>query len=389
VGDVEGFLGESFGIAPHLATGLGCFDDLLSVADADRALTGSELRAPAVRVVRDGDAVPVHRYTRAARTGATRMDDVIDPGRVLALYADGATVVFQRLHRWWPPITELCRELEEFLGHAIQANAYLTPPGAAGLAPHHDTHDVFVLQVAGTKSWVVREPLIERPLPRHRCDHAAALGQPVVAEHDLRPGDALYVPRGFVHSASTQRGLSLHLTLGLLGTTVLDVLDVLVDRAAEDERFRELLPLGHPFDHDVARRAVEAAVADLVDWLDTVDSAEVATTVSERFVARRAPSLGGQLLELARLDGIDDATVIGRRAGTSHALRVDDESLVLILGDRRLTLPAALEPAVRRLSDGAARPVGDLADLLDAPSRLVLVRRLVAEGLLVTGPTDG
>lgn len=389
MGDVERFLSGSFGVAPHLASGLGSFDDLLSVRDADGVLTGSELRAPAVRVVRDGDAVAVRRYTRSARSGATRMDDVVDPGRVLALFADGATVVFQRLHRWWPPITELCRELEEFLGHAVQANAYLTPPGAAGLAPHHDTHDVFVLQVSGTKSWVVREPLIERPLPRHRCDHAAALGQPVVSELDLRPGDALYLPRGFVHSASTQRGLSLHLTIGLLGATVHDILGLLVDRAAEDERFRRLLPLGHPFDHDVARQAVEAAVADLVDWLGTVDPAEVATTVSERFVARRAPSLDGQLLELARLDDLDDATVVVRRSGTSHALRVEDEGLVLILGDRRLSLPAALEPAVRRLSDGAARPVGDLADLLDASSRLVLVRRLVAEGLLVTGPPDG
>jgi hypothetical protein len=49
-----------------------------------------------------------------------------------------------------------------------------------------------------------------------------------------------------------------------------------------------------------------------------------------------------------------------------------------------LDLPAVLEPAVIRLLDGTARPVAALADLLDGPSRAVLVRRLVRDGLLRT-----
>jgi hypothetical protein len=47
-------------------------------------------------------------------------------------------------------------------------------------------------------------------------------------------------------------------------------------------------------------------------------------------------------------------------------------------------MPAALEPAVRRLTDGAPHRVGDLADLLDPGSRAVLVRRLVREGAVRT-----
>jgi hypothetical protein len=46
-------------------------------------------------------------------------------------------------------------------------------------------------------------------------------------------------------------------------------------------------------------------------------------------------------------------------------------------------MTSALEPAVARLL--AARepvPVAGLADLLDGPSRLVLVRRLVREGIV-------
>jgi mannose-6-phosphate isomerase-like protein (cupin superfamily) len=372
-------------VAPHLAVGVGPFDDLLSLADVDRALTGPELRRPAVRVVRDGEAVAGARYTRSARTGDTRIDDVVDPGRLLALFEEGSTVVLQRLHRWWPPLTALCSDLELFLGHGVQANAYLTPPGAAGLAAHHDTHDVFVLQVSGTKSWVVREPLIQLPLPRHRADHEAAALQPVCAEVELAPGDALYVPRGFIHSATAQQGLSLHVTLGILGTTVHDVLGVVLDRAAEDIRFRRLLPVSHPFDDDLAQQAVKEAVAELVDWLGEVDPAEVASTVSERFVANRRPSLDGALLELATLDGLDDTTVVERRPASLHRLRSDGDTLAVTWGNRRVTFPAALEAAVTRLLDSGPLPVGNLADLLDGPSRMVLVRRLVREGLLRTG----
>jgi lysine-specific demethylase/histidyl-hydroxylase NO66 len=354
----------------------------------DRALTGSGLRQPAFRLVRDGEPVDPRSYTRAGRTGRHQFSDLIDTGRVLDLFAGGATVVLQSLHRWWPPLARLCGDLELALGHPLQANAYLTPPGAAGLAPHHDTHDVFVLQVAGVKHWVVRRPVVAAPLAHHRSIHELAAAQPVIFETDLDAGDALYLPRGFVHSAATQQGTSLHLTLGVLATTVHDVLRRVLDRAGDDATFRASLPAGYPFDRDAAVRSVKAALSELMVWLERVDPGDVADEVSEQFFARRTPLLDGQLAEIDALDRIDDTTVVRRRARGPVAIgRQDDKRLRLTLGDRRLLLPGTLEPAVRRLLDGQPRRVGDLADLLDADSRRVLVRRLVREGVLRTAPT--
>jgi lysine-specific demethylase/histidyl-hydroxylase NO66 len=384
-------------VAPHRWRHAEAFDDVLSLADVDRALTGSGLRRPAFRVVRDGEVLPPGTYTRSARTGATRIDDLIDTGRALELFAGGATIVLQGLQRWWAPATRFCRDLELVLGHAVQANAYLTPPGAAGLAPHHDTHDVFVLQVAGTKHWVVREPAVDTPLPRHTSDHDTAAAQPVLFEADLVPGDALYLPRGFVHSAAAQQGISLHMTLGLLATTVHDVLRQLVDMAGDDVTFRRSLPSGWPYHDDTATGAVKAAVSDFADWLGRVDTAEVARQMRDRFVANRTPVLDGQLLEIVGLADVGDDSVVVRRAGTIGALALDPPSadprhggepgrLRLTLGDRQVVMPAELEPAVRRLTDGAPHRVGDLADLLDTDSRHVLVRRLIREGAVWTSP---
>jgi hypothetical protein len=381
---------------------------VLSLHDVDHALTGAGLRHPAFRLVRDGEAIAPADYTRPARTGAARIDDLIDPGRVLDLFASGATVVLQSLQRWWEPATRFCRDLELALGHATQANAYLTPAGAAGLAPHHDTHDVFVLQVAGSKHWVVREPAVDTPLRRHVSDHEAAAARPVLFEVDLAPGDALYLPRGVVHSATAQEGVSLHITVGVLATTVHDVLQALVEQAGDDPAFRRSLTAGWAFDDGAATAAVKSAVADMVDWLGRVDAAQVAGRLRDRFVSRRTPLLDGQLLEVVGLDRLDDDSVVVRRAGIVATLTVEGAepedrsgllgasdggtpgrgpSVCLTLGDRRVEMPAPLEPAVRRLLDGSPHRVGELADLLDHPSRLVLVRRLVREGALRTrGP---
>ena len=169
-------------------------------------------------------------------------------------------------------------DLELALGHPLQANAYLTPPGAAGLAPHHDTHDVFVLQVAGAKHWVVRQPVLSCPLAHHQSDPRAGRGAARdVRDRPARRATRSTCPRGFVHSATTQQGTSLHLTLGVLATTVHDVLRRMIDRAAADDiAFRAGLPAGFPFDHDVAARTVKAALSDLIGWLERLDPGDVA-----------------------------------------------------------------------------------------------------------------
>jgi mannose-6-phosphate isomerase-like protein (cupin superfamily) len=380
---VEGFLRDSFARVPARWRAERN-DDLLSLADVDTILTGSGLRRPSIRLVRDGVVLDPATWTRRARTGSVWVDDVIHPGKVLDHFAAGATIALQGLHRWWPDLTILCRQLEIELGHPVQANAYLTPAGAAGLAPHHDTHDVFVLQVSGTKSWIVREPVLAAPLPRQRSDHDEAGRQPVLFEADLQPGDCLYLPRGFVHSARAQSGVSLHLTLGVLATTASDVLRRLVDATAEDPLFRRTMPAGFGTDPAVATEAVKEVVTQFLGWLSHVDAGEVARGLVRSFGANRQPLLAGQLHEVARLDRLDDDTAVTLRPGTVWHLDLAGDRMTVTTGDRTIELPAVLEVAVRRLLDGDAATVGSLSDLLDEPSRLVLVRRLVREGLLRT-----
>ncbi|MFP3381102.1 cupin domain-containing protein, partial [Bacillus sp. SIMBA_069] len=77
------------------------------------------------------------------------------------------------------------------------------------------------------------DPLRDQPWSDHRDEVAAqAAGTPAIDE-TFRPGDALYLPRGWIHSAEALGGVSVHLTIGVAAYTRNDVVQEAVARAAD------------------------------------------------------------------------------------------------------------------------------------------------------------
>lgn len=359
------------------------FADLFTLDDVDRLVSSSFARTPTFRLVRDGTPVPPARYSKTARVGGQSVSGVGDPRRVFQEFADGATIVLQGLQRYWPPLIDFCRQLELDLTFPVQANAYVTPPGSQGLAVHYDTHDVFVLQVAGSKEWELYDPVFPDPLPSQPWASRQREPGPVTLSVRLAGGDFLYVPRGFLHSARAQAELSAHLTIGIHSETRHDVLRHVVESAAEMADFRRSLPPGYAEDEEGLAKTVEMAIADLRSWLDSVDARAVAADAAARFWSGRGPVLRGQLGSVLALGSLDDGTRLRRRPGAICHVRPQDGFLHVGLGQLELRMPAALEPVLRRIAAaGAPFVVADLADLMDEGSRLVLARRLVREGLL-------
>ena len=387
VGDVDHFLHDVLGRRPHLHRGdaTDTLSSLLTVDDVDELLTGRSLRAPAFRLVQDGRTLPRAASTRTGRVGGVTVHDLPDPGRILELVHGGATLVLQALHRSWPPVTRLCRAVEDVLTHPVQANAYLTPPGNRGLDVHHDTHDVLAIQLAGSKHWQVHEPAVEAALPTQRWRREVHEAGAVVLDTDLRAGDCLYLPRGTPHAAETTDAVSLHLTVGIRTVTWLDVLQRALADAADEQDFRRGLPAGFADDPEGLAAALAPVLRDAAAWLADRDVAALAQRESDRFHRTRAPRLDGQLRRLLSLDEVAVDALVVRRAGVPVRCTVEDDRLVLDLPDRRVLLPATVRAAVDRLLSGAAVRVGDL-DGLDEASRVVLARRLVREGICEVAP---
>jgi hypothetical protein len=299
-----------------------------------------------------------------------------EPARIFEHFRRGATIVLQGLHRYWEPVSVFVRELELELGHRCQVNAYVTPPGAQGLALHSDPHDVFVLQAFGGKRWEVHAAPGEEP--------REAI-QAVVAS-----GDAIYMPAGTPHAAATQETLSGHLTVGVHVTSWREVLDDAWRRLEDDARVDE--PVAAGWHRDAAAFAAEvrdrlsAAAGALAD----VDADAIARVRAERFLTTRSPLVHGVLVDQLAAGAIDDATTVARRRGAVCELRPEGDRLRVLLGDRAIEMPAWLEPAMRRIAATASFAVGDLAaEVGDADGRAVLVRRLIREGLLALEPSNG
>jgi lysine-specific demethylase/histidyl-hydroxylase NO66 len=105
---------------------------------------------------------------------------------------------------------------------------------------------------------------------------------------------------------------------------------------------------------------------------------------ADRFWSCRPPLLTGQLRLLLALPEISDVTVVRRRPGAVCRLRQRADRLEVLLGDRALHMPARLAPVMEMILASDRLAVADLAGHLDPPSRLVVVRRLIREGMLET-----
>jgi len=299
-----------------------------------------------------------------------------DVQRVAAEWEAGATIVLQALHVNWHPLAVFCRQLEDALGHGVQANAYWTPRGSQGFAVHHDTHDVLVLQVAGEKRWLLYDPLLELPLKHQRW--SPALGEPGKPSDDLtlRAGDTLYLPRGWLHQAETSASDSLHLTIGITAYTWLDAV-----RAALAECEGEL-----PFRREVADGANGSE--GLLDLLrDKLGPEDVERRRRRKFLDGRRPIREDALTQLRELERLDGGTLLERRPTVVADLEEDDEGVSLVFEGREVRFPAHARGEVAACFEADEPFRADhLPGDLDAEGRLVLARRLVREGFLrVTG----
>ncbi|MCS5721548.1 cupin domain-containing protein [Herbiconiux sp. CPCC 203407] len=387
------------------------FSDLFSASAVDELVRERGLRTPFIRMAHEGSVLPPASFTASGGFGA-EVGDQVSSEKVLAEFAAGATIVLQGLHRVWPPLIDFTRRLVDDIGHPAQVNAYVTPASSRGFDPHYDVHDVFVLQIAGEKHWRIHapvhpDPLRDQPWTDHKAAVAeAALGEPVI-DAVLRPGDALYLPRGWIHSATALGGTSVHLTVGMSAYTRADVVRALVSTLGAHESLRESLPLGVDWaDAEAVRPVVEQVVGEMVAALTgggtrvspAADSgagagadaqdALVSRTLARRFAEATRPEPVAPLATIDAIASLGAASVVrwrGSLAARVESLPGDDGAsgkVRIITPSKSLTLPGETEAAVRRLHEGGPVPLAELPGLDDADA-VVVVRRLLREGILV------
>lgn len=180
---------------------------------------------------------------------------------------DGVSLIVNRADYLDESVREACRDVCRSTGlpHCY-TNVYVTPPRSRAVGAHADDRDVFIVQIDGSKRWLVWD---SPPIPFPYSDEQVGkqlpvpeLGVPAI-DVMLDAGDVLYVPRGWVHRAETARNSSSHATFALAThdwTWASVAAAVLRSSLDADLRWRRALPLSEPLD---ARPLAEAAAAAL------------------------------------------------------------------------------------------------------------------------------
>ncbi|WP_374945846.1 cupin domain-containing protein [Agreia sp.] len=367
------------------------FSDLFSSEAVDELVSERGLRTPFMRMATEGQVLAKDRFTAPGGFGA-EIADQVSSEKVLAEFAAGATIVLQGLHRTWPPIIDFTTRLVSDLGHPVQVNAYVTPASSRGFDPHYDVHDVFVLQIAGEKRWRIHspvhpDPLADQPWSQHSTAVAREAHNEPVIDEVLRPGDALYLPRGWIHSAEALGDTSVHLTIGVSAFTRADLVAQAIAKTRADASLRSSLPLGLDLDDpDALADVLAETLADLVAAIhsDPVTPDAAAASLARRFTNITRPEPVRPLATVAGLARLDAASVVRWRRGLAGRVGASGDTVELTAGARRLSLPLVAQAALEQLLLGEATAVGELPGL-DSDDAIVVCRRLVREGVLVLG----
>jgi hypothetical protein len=386
-GDLLGpaFWSSVRGRTSHLQPGMvapGARESLLTTELFELYLSSSQdLESGWAMLITDG-------FSRAPRTRTK--DHHLDLKALRNAHRGGASLLLTRLQKRRPEIALVCRAIEEaFVRHGVVlsarvgANAYLTPPESRGFNVHNDGHDVIVLQLEGEKHWSLYGFAPKLPLE----GDVTALKVPPESREELllRPGDALYVPRGLLHGAETRAFHSLHITFSIHVLTRRELIGRALDGVAALRRDTPAIGGAEdaPEEYEEVARAVAAALhperlraAAIEAGKETMSNWEIIPDSHLRSAWRGAAP--------------DAAAEFQRAAGVFGMVwDAGDGSLEVLCPGERIRGPQALrEPLEFILGSREAFTVADVPGPLTEGAKLELVQKLLDGGLVIKTAKD-
>ena len=349
------------------------FSSLLSTRKLDSLLSTIEFSSASLSMARTEPPISKSFYT--FKNGS------IDKGAVLNHYQSGATLIFNQLDRNDASLARFCRALEHVFSLRVQANVYLTPPGSQGFGTHYDDHDVFILQISGSKRWRFFQKPILNPYKGEKYQRGSHTPSNDKRECVLSAGDSIYIPRGLMHEAENYGDQpSLHVTVGLLAKTWADLmLEALSEVALRNSEFRKSLPPGY------ARKGfrtggAERTFSQLVDqFKDEADFNKVFNLFIDNFARSTDIDIRDGLLLAST--GINDRDQFVLKPNVPARIEVRGEEAIVICPGGDVHFDAALLDCLNIVLSGNSFSASDF-EIQHTSEGRKLIRKLLSFGLI-------
>jgi ribosomal protein L16 Arg81 hydroxylase len=370
------YLGREYLFAKR---GAGCFAGLVTWQELNETLRHLRVHGKRLRVVQNGRTLERHAYL--ADDGP---DAYVDARRLVQLLSGGATLVIDQVDELFPQVQELAESCEEMFRIRVGVNLYAGWRTDNGFDLHWDRHDTLILQVAGRKHWTIYAPTWLHPVDDDPSGKPPTPTEPPVWEGVLEDGDVIYMPRGWWHVARPLSEPTLHLTVGWMHVTGLDLLESMMRTLRKREHVRADLP--HLLSPEQQEQYLEQLRQEVQSTL-TGDVIEKAMRASEDAVPSRPRlCLPGEITDAGRaVVGLD----VPLRLTASRRLQFERQDgngkLRVKIGDAHMACPAALAPALQLLRRDRActlRMMLDLASRTDRAALQAMVFGMVAKGAI-------
>ena len=268
------------------------------------------------------------------------------------LLRKGATVILNQANVFDPTMEVACSALQWWSHERVQVNAYLTTNEASGFPLHWDDHDVVIVQLAGEKEWEVRGA--SRAAPMYRDANPNSIpSEEIVWSGMMKTGDVMHIPRGHWHQATRTghgSGKSLHVTFGITKRTGASWLAWLGDWCRDNETFRHDLDRWHRADTQALTDAAIRLIGERspADYLAAYERAMP--------LPRNVPFLD----IFGQLNSVVCTTHFPPR------IRENEETVDVLVSEKKLTFTAKALPALRLLLSGAPVHLDQAAGVMAA-----------------------
>jgi len=195
--------------------------------------------------------------------------------RFTALPNDGWTLLVQAVDQWNEPVFDL-KQLFQFLPQwRIEDVMVSFAANGAGVGPHFDYYDVFLVQGSGTRNWQVG-PKYSSKSKLKNCSGLSILEDfEAVADYTLQAGDALYVPPQYAHWGKSQQR-SMCYSIGCRTPSTAEILegysDSIIDRCEPEDRYTDPMAQVPERRGEIDTQSVSSSFNSLMETLDNKEN---------------------------------------------------------------------------------------------------------------------
>jgi len=354
------------------------YSSILTSKEISNYLDRQDIFYPSVRIVKNGKEIPNAEYTlKQVPIGHHKKDGLINTEKAFSLFNSGSTLVIQAGQRYFDSLSKCCLALSQKFNSPVQANLYITPDKSVGFNPHWDTHDVFVLQISGSKTWKLYG--FEKELPtKSQKFVSTGYSKDPLQTLQLFPGDFLYVPRGYVHDAMADDGISAHITIGVLSYTWARFFNEVFPQLEEIKSFREAVPFWKGDLTDLIRQKVDL----LKESLSGLDFEQGIDRLNNNYDRMQPQPVNSYFQSLLKVKNLSEHTKLSVNEGVLLRSTESEEDVNLHLLGKKISMPQHFKPVVDFILQKKKFIVADVPVIANGESQMGVLNKLIREGVL-------